>query len=117
MRTWKSAGLTGSSYAGLGVSGSVKATARSVTRADTKPPPVRVVVVVGVVVEVGVAPACPWHTATPSRGQRSTRLVLQGRLQTPAVTCAAIRSGPARGHFIPPDPPSPALATCSGATG
>src|SRR5438132_152302 len=43
--TWKTAGLTGSSYAGLGVSGSVKATAGSVTRADTKPPPVRVVVV------------------------------------------------------------------------
>src|SRR5207247_403980 len=54
--TWKTVGLTGSSYAGLGVSGSVKTTVGSVTRPDRKPPPVRVVVVVGVVVDVVVAP-------------------------------------------------------------
>ncbi|TMB00242.1 MAG: hypothetical protein E6J57_08370 [Deltaproteobacteria bacterium] len=113
--TWKTAGLTGSSYAGLGVSGSVKATAGSVTRADTKPPPVRVVVVVGVVVgvvvEVVVAPAWPWHTATPSRRQRSTMLFLQGRRRPPAVTHAAIRSWHSRRHFREPDAACAELAT------
>ncbi len=90
--TWKTVGLTGSSYAGLGVSGSVKTTVGSVTRPDRKPPPVRVVVVVGVVVDVVVAPAWPWQTATPSRLQRPSMLFLQGPRRPPAATHPAIRS-------------------------
>src|SRR5207247_1563878 len=102
--TWKTAGRTGSSYAGLGVSGSVKTTVGSVTRPDRKPPPVRVVVVVGVV----VAPAWPWQTATPARLQRPSMLFLQGPRRPPAATHAAIRSWHARRHFSETD------AACAG---
>src|SRR5207247_9507195 len=102
--TWKTAGLTGSSYAGLGVSGSVKTTVGSVTRPDRKPRPVRVVVAVGLVVDVVGAPAWPWQTATPARLQRPSMLVLQDPRGPPPATHAAIRTGHPRRTFSAADP-------------
>jgi len=60
------------------------------------------------VVDVVVAPAWPWQTATPARLQRPSMLFLQGPRRPPAATHAAIRSWHARRHFSETD------AACAG---